>query len=161
MNNPTLRVENWTIRLSHGITHFTFLINFNDAILHLLIVKRLELNMDLALYKINILLLLLMDNVKHIPPQWRNTEHSNPWIEQWTNILLWEMKNVNKYTMEGTQTNIFPSTNILSHWINNEKIVLWTNMIPCGGTLWTQLTHFVQMKYFVGGTLWTNAILYE
>ena len=37
------------------ITHFTFLINFNDAMSHLLIVKRLELYMDLALYKINIL----------------------------------------------------------------------------------------------------------
>ena len=40
------------------ITHFTFLINFNAAMSHLLIVKRLELYMDLALYKINILLLL-------------------------------------------------------------------------------------------------------
>ena len=43
------------------ITHFTFLINFNDAMTYLLIiVKRLELYMDLALYKINILLLLLL-----------------------------------------------------------------------------------------------------
>ena len=37
------------------ITHFTFLINVNDAMSHLLNVKRLELYMDLALYKINIL----------------------------------------------------------------------------------------------------------
>ena len=42
------------------IAHFTFLINFNDAMSHLFIVKRLELYMDLALYKINILLLLLL-----------------------------------------------------------------------------------------------------
>ena len=42
------------------IAHFTFLINFNDAMSHPLIVKRLELYMDLALYKINILLLLLL-----------------------------------------------------------------------------------------------------
>ena len=44
-------------RISFLIAHFTFLINVNDAMSHLLIVKRLELYMDLALYKINILLL--------------------------------------------------------------------------------------------------------
>ena len=37
-------------------------INFNDAMSHILIVKRLELYMDLALYKIIILLLLLLSN---------------------------------------------------------------------------------------------------
>ena len=42
------------------IAHFTFLINCNDAMSHLLIVKRLEQYMDLPLYKINILLLLLL-----------------------------------------------------------------------------------------------------
>ena len=36
---------------------FTFLINFTDAILYIVIVKHFELYMDFALYKINILLL--------------------------------------------------------------------------------------------------------
>ena len=61
------------------IAHFTFHINFNHAMSHLLIVKRLELYMDLALYKINILLLLLLTavvavHVVAVPTaRWRST----------------------------------------------------------------------------------------
>ena len=46
------------------VTHMPF----NDAMSHLLIVKRLELYMDLALYKINILLLLLYAYLTIIEP---------------------------------------------------------------------------------------------
>ncbi len=45
---------NWIL-----ITCFTFLIHFNDSMSYILIVKRFEHIMDLAVYKINILLLLL------------------------------------------------------------------------------------------------------
>ena len=46
------------------IINFTFLINFTVAILYILIVKRFELYMDFALYKINILLLLYAKSKK-------------------------------------------------------------------------------------------------
>ena len=68
------------------IAHFTFLINFNDAMSHLLIVKRLELYMDFALYKINILLyvreiLMVMDGPGK-RRDWKEDRSQDGWTEK-------------------------------------------------------------------------------
>ena len=80
------------------IAHFTFLINFNDAMSHLLIVKRLELYMDLELYKINTLLYIMcvlhnylrsVNDGDYTPPRFTDSVEPNGDIREGVNHHIW------------------------------------------------------------------------